>query len=94
MRAGNKIGDVGAEKLADMLQVNKSLLTLKLSGESMRRAASWAHGGGREGGRKGRAEVQRSDDWQAGSGVRVEGVARWAREGHAGSIVLGRGCVG
>ena len=39
MRADNHIWDVGAEKLANALQVNKSLLTLGLYCESMRRGS-------------------------------------------------------
>ena len=41
MRAGNQIGDVGVEKLANALQVNKSLHTLNLESEWMGRSSGW-----------------------------------------------------
>ena len=39
MRAGNRIGPVGVEKLANALQVNKSLHTLYLYSEWMGRGS-------------------------------------------------------
>ena len=41
MRAVNKIGPVGAGKLANTLQANKSLQTLSLNGELVLRGSGW-----------------------------------------------------